>query len=212
MIDQKLAAHVAMLGEMALRLLCNFLHAASLVIAGKKRERGTLRAILSSFLPGRLDEVEGNRFQQAVFRKHLAVEELHRVFVCRLRLVGQAGVEPAEVLFRPWIGGNLHVAGVGGDVEEGQLENSVAVVAGDVLGDGVVHVLVGLVLQLHRDDGQAVEKEAEVWALRPFDDQLRDEGDPVLAVKLVGDALAGARLGEIEFEVVSAHTQAGADD
>jgi hypothetical protein len=42
------------------------------------------------------------------------------------------------------IRGHLHVGSIGGDVKERQLENPVAVVTGDVLGHGIVHVQVGL--------------------------------------------------------------------
>ena len=85
-------------------------------------------------------------------------------------------------------------------------------VTADVLRHRIVHVLGLLVLQLHRDDRQAVEKEAEIRALAALDEQFRNKGDPVLGVESVGDALAGAGFGEVEFEVVTAHAQAAAED
>ena len=76
------------------------------------------------------------------------------------------------------------------------LENLVGVVAGGELRHGVMHVLVLLVLQLQRHDGQAVEEEDEINLLVRFAEvEMRAEGDAVLAVLLRGGALGGARLG-----------------
>ena len=116
---------------------------------------------------------------------------------------------PAEVLLAARIGGGHHVARVGGEVEERMLEDLAGVVAGGELRHGVMHVLVGLVLQLQRHDGQAVEEEDEINLLVRFAKvEMRAEGDAVLAVLAGGGALGGAGLGVVEPELQPAHLAA----
>jgi len=86
------------------------------------------------------------------------------------------------------------------------------VVTSGVLGDGIVHILIFFVLQLHRDDGQTIEEKPEIKPIVTPDNQLGNEGDPVFGIKNVGHALAGAGPGEIEFDITAAHAEAGADD
>ena len=125
-----------------------------------------------------------------------------------MRRVGQARVVPAEVFLPARVGGGHHVAGVGGEVEERMLEDLAGVVAGGELRHGVMHVLVLLVLQLQRHDGQAVEKEDEINLLVGLAEvEMRAEGDAVLAVFLGGGALGGAGLGIEEPELQPAHLQ-----
>ena len=103
---------------------------------------------------------------------------------------------PAEVLLPARVGRGHHVAGVGGEVEKRVLENLARVVARGELRHGVMHVLILLVLQLQRHDGQAVEEEDEIDLLvRLAEIEMRPEGDAVLVVLLGRGALGGARLG-----------------
>ena len=93
------------------------------------------------------------------------------------------------------------------------LEDLPGVVAGRELRHRVMHVLVLLVLQLQRHDGQAVEEEDEVDLLIGLAEvEVRTEGDAVLAVLLGGGALGGARLGVVKPELQPAHLQAVAQD
>ena len=93
------------------------------------------------------------------------------------------------------------------------LENLARVVAGGELRHGVMHVLVLLVLQLQRHDGQAVEEEDEINLLVGLAEvEMRAEGDAVLAVLLGGGALGGAGLGVVEPELQPAHLQPVAQD
>ena len=141
-------------------------------------------------------------------RQHLAVKELDRILVRIRGRVGQPHVVPAEVLLPARVGGGHHVAGVGGEVEERMLENLVRVVAGGELRHGVMHVLVLLVLQLQRHDGQAVEEEDEINLLvRVAEVEMRAEGDAVLGVLLGGGARGGAGLGIEEPELQPAHLE-----
>ena len=120
---------------------------------------------------------------------------------------------PAEVLLAARVGRGHHVAGVGGEVEERMLEDLARVVARRELRHGVMHVLVLLVLQLQRHDGQAVEEEDEIDLLvRLAEVEMRPEGDAVLAVLLGGGALGGARLGIEEPELQPAHLQPVAEE
>ncbi len=129
-----------------------------------------------------------------------------------MRRVGQPHVVPAEVLLPARVGGGHHVAGVGGEVEERMLENLARVVARGELRHGVMHVLILLVLQLQRHDGQAVEEEDEINLLvRLAEVEMRAEGDAVLGVLLGGGARGGARLGIEEPELQPAHLQAVAE-
>ena len=103
---------------------------------------------------------------------------------------------PAEVLDTARIGRGHHVAGVGGEVEERVLEDLAGVVAGRELRHGVMHVLVLLVLDLQRHDGQAVEEEDEVNLLVGLAEvEVRAEGDAVLWVARVRGALRERGLG-----------------
>ncbi len=92
----------------------------------------------------------------------VSVEKLDRVFVRILCGVGQPRVVPAEVLDPARVGGRHQVARISGEIQEGMLEDPLHVVAGGELRNGVMHILVGLVLQLQSDDGQAVEEENEI--------------------------------------------------
>ena len=72
-----------------------------------------------------------------------------------------------------------------------------------------MHVLIGLVLQLQRHDGQAVEEEDEINLLVRFPEiEMRAEGDAVLGVFLGGGTGCGARLGIEQPELQPAHLEA----
>ena len=76
-----------------------------------------------------------------------------------------------------------------------------------------MHVLIRLVLQLQRHDGQAVEEEDEIDLLvRLAEVEVRAEGDAVLGVFLGGGTRGGARLGIEEPELQPAHLEAVAQD
>ncbi len=75
-------------------------------------------------------------------------------------------------------------------------EDLVRVVAPGELRHGVMHVLVGLVFQLQRHDGQAVEVEDEINLLvRVAEVEVRAEGDAVLGVFRGGGVAAERGLG-----------------
>ncbi len=67
-----------------------------------------------------------------------------------MRRVGQSHIVPAEILLPARVGGGHHVAGVGGEVKERVLENLARVLALAELRHRVMHVLIGLMLQLQR--------------------------------------------------------------
>ena len=215
MIDEILAADVALRGELRRDVVRHLPHRAALVVAREQGEGRTLRLVVLRVALGHADEEERERFEQLVLRQHLAVEELHRVFAAILGdgFIRQARVVPAEVLFPARVGGGHHVAGVGGEVEERMLENLACVVAGGELRDGVMHGLVLLVFQLQRHDGQAVEEEDEINLLVGLAEvEMRAKGDAVLAVFLGGGALGGAGLGVEEPELQPAHLQPVAEE
>ena len=132
------------------------------MIAREDGEGRARRLVVLRLALGHAHEEERQRLQQLVLRQHFAVEELDRIFVGIRGRVGQPHVVPAEVLFPARVGGGHHVAGVGGEVEERMLENLRCVVAPGELRHRVMHVLIRLVLQLQRHDGQAVEEEDEI--------------------------------------------------
>lgn len=89
------------------------------------------------------------------------------------------------------------------------LENLARVVALGELRHGVMHVLVGLVLQLQRHDGQTVEIEDEInLVVRIAEVKMRAEGDAVLGVFGGGGTRGGARFRIKEPELQPAHWQA----
>ena len=113
-----------------------------------------------------------------------------------LRLVGQARIVPAEILFPARIGCGHNVAGIGGDVKKRMLENLACMVTGGELRHGVMHVLVLLVFQLHRHDGQAIEKEHEINLLIGLAKvEVRAKSDAVLSVFLTAALSAERGLG-----------------
>jgi hypothetical protein len=63
---------------------------------------------------------------------------------------------PTEILLPARVGGGHDIVRVGGEVKERVLENLVRVVARGELRHGIMHVLIGLVLQLQVHDGQAI--------------------------------------------------------
>ncbi len=142
------------------------------------------------FAFGHADEEERQRFQQLFLRQHLAVEEFHRILVRIRGRVVQPHIVPAEVLLLARVGSGHRVAGVGGEVEEGMLENLVRVVAIGELRHRVMHVLIGLVLQLQRHDGQAVEVEDKInLVVRVAEVEVRAEGDAIFGVAFDAGAL-----------------------
>ena len=209
MVDEILAADVALRGEVRRDVVRHLPHQAALVVAREEGEGRALRLVLLRLALGHADQEERERLEQLLLGQHLAVKELHRIFVRVGGRVGQPHVVPAEVLLPARVGGGHHVAGVGGEVEERMPENLVCVVAGGELRDGVMHVLVLLVLQLQSHDGQAVEEEDEINFLvgRSPEVEMRAEGDAVLAVFLGGGALGGAGLGVEQPELQPAHLQ-----
>ena len=60
---------------------------------------------------------------------------------------------PAEILFPARVSGGHHVAGICGEVKERVLENLARMVALGELRNSVMHVLIGLVLQLQAHNG-----------------------------------------------------------
>ena len=119
---------------------------------------------------------------------------------------------PAEVLNTPRISCRHHIAGVGRDVQERVLEDPDCMVAPSILSHRVVYVLVLLVLQLQRDDGQAVEEEDEidlVVVTRPnhAEVEMRPERDAVLGVLGHCRAAGRTRRGIEQPELEPAHLQ-----
>ena len=173
------------------------------------RERRAFRLVVLRLALGHADQEERERLQQLLLGQNFAVKKLDRIFVRIRGRVGQPHVVPAEILLPARVGGGHHVAGVGGEVKERVLENLARVVALGELRHRVMHVLIGLVLQLQRHDGQAVEEEDEINLLVGFAEvEMRAEGDAVLGVFLGGGAGGGARLGIEEPELQSAHLEA----
>ena len=121
-VDQILAPDVARRSEMRHGIVGHLPHHAALVVARQDGEGRPLRPVLFGLALGHADQKERQRLQQLVLRQHFAVEELDRVFALGLRRVGQPGVVPAEVLHPARVGRGHHVAGVGGQVEEGMPE------------------------------------------------------------------------------------------
>ncbi len=116
-------------------------------------------------------------------RQDLAVQELDRILSLDQRGIGQPGIVPAEVPDLARVGCRHHVAAVRCQIEEGILKDPVGMAAGGELRHRVMHVLILLVLDLQRDDGQAVEEEDEVDFLVGLAEvEVRTEGDAVLAV------------------------------
>ena len=94
------------------------------------------------------------------------------------------------------------------------LENLVRVIAGGELRHCIMHGLIGLVLQLQSHDGQAVEKEREIYLpllLARYGCskiEMRTEGDPVLGIALNSGTLGGARFWIEQAKLQPAHLQA----
>ena len=84
MIDEILAADVALGGEVRRDVVRHLPHRAALVVAREQGEGRTLRLVVLRVALGHADEEERERFEQLVLRQHLAVEELHRVFAAVL--------------------------------------------------------------------------------------------------------------------------------
>jgi hypothetical protein len=189
MVGQIFFADVARCGEGRRDVLRHPPHQTALVIA---REDGGCRArwlVLLGLALRHADEEERQRPQQLVLRQHLAVKILDRILVSIRRRVGQSHVMPAEVLLLARVGGGHRVGGVGGEVEEGMLENLLRVVALAERRHGLMLVLVGLVLQFQRHDGQAVEVEDEInLVVRIAEVCVRTEGDAVLGILRGGGA------------------------
>ena len=80
MVDEILAADVALGGELRRDVVCDFPHHAALVIAREEGEGRAFRLVLLRLALGHADEKERERFEQLVFRQDLAVKELHRIF------------------------------------------------------------------------------------------------------------------------------------
>src|SRR3990170_3020796 len=120
---------------------------------------------------------------------------------------------PAEVFETIRIAGRHHVAGVGSEVEKREPEYLAGMVAGGELRHGVMDVLVLLVFDLQRYDGQTVEKEDEInLQVRLPKVKMWTEGDAVLAMFLCCSALRGAWLGVVEAKLQTAHRQTVAQD
>jgi len=213
MIDQIFAADVRRLGKARRNILRHFPHQTALVVTREQGESGAFRHIIHGVAMRHTDEEERQRFEQAVFRQHLAIKKFHRVFAAILgdRRVAQPGVVPAEVLLPAWVGGGLHIAGVGGKIEEGMLENLELVVAPGELRHRVMHRLVLLVLQLQRHDGQAIQEQDEVdFLVGVAEVKMRAKAEAVLAVLLHGGALGGTRPGVEQPELQPAHLETAA--
>ena len=173
------------------------------------RERRAFRLVVLRLALGHADQEERERLQQLLLGQNFAVKELDRIFIRVRGRVGQSHVVPAEILLPARVCGGHHVAGVGGEVKERVLENLARVLALAELRHGVMHVLIGLVLQLQRHDGQAVEEEYEINFLVRFAEiEMRAKGDAVLGVFLGGGTRCGTRLGIKEPELQSAHLEA----
>lgn len=135
--------------------------------------------------------------------EHLAIQKLHGIFPGRGGVVGEARVVPAEILLPARIGRRHEVTGIGGEVEKRMPEDSVAVVARGELSHRIVHVLVLFVLHLEGHDGQPVEEKDEIDFLMGIaEGEVRPEGDPILVIKGIGDALArpGPGIEQPEFQ------------
>ena len=173
------------------------------------------RSVLSSSASrfGHADQEERERLQQVLLGQNFAIEELDRIFIRIRGRVGQSHIVPAEILLPARVGGGHHVAGVGSEVKERVLENLARVLALAELRHRVMHVLIGLVLQLQVHDGQAIEEEYEINLLIRFPKiEMRAEGDAVLGVFLGGGTGCGTRLGIKEPELQSAHLEAVAHE
>ena len=157
------------------------------MVAREHRERGAFRLVVLRLALGHADQEERERLQQLLLRQNFTVKKLDRIFVRGRGRVGQSHVVPAEILLPARVGGGHHVASVGGEVKKRVLEYLAGVLALAELRHRVVHVLIGLVLQLQRHDGQAVEEEYEINLLvRLPEIEMRPERDAVLGVFLGG--------------------------
>ena len=83
MVGQILSADVAGRGEVRRDVVRHLPHHAALVVAREDGEGRALRLVLLRLALGHADEEERQRLQQLVLRQHLAVKELHRIFVRR---------------------------------------------------------------------------------------------------------------------------------
>ena len=97
-------------------------------------------------------------------------------------------------------------------MEKGELKYSIAVIPVSVLFHSIMHGLVFLVLELHGQNGQTVQKYAEIGPFASLDDQFWYKSDSILTVMHIGDTLAGAGFWIIEFELQPPHGEAMPDD
>ena len=187
MVGQILLPNVTLCGEVGRDVLGHLPYETALVIAWEDSRGWARRLVIFRLAMRHTDEKERQRLQQLLPRQDFAVKELHRILAGIRRHVGQPHVVPAEVLLTARISRSHHVTGVGGEVQKRVLKNLLRVVALGELCHSDMHVLIGLMLQLQRHNGQAIEEEHEINLLIGFAEiEMRAERDTILNVFLGG--------------------------